>query len=121
MLFGAAVVFLLMAGYLDPAIIHRLACHVGIITVAYLIICAFVAAKSIRKLADIFFRGPTNPWFARPGVVVFLCVMIPCVNVVFIIVDNLFFDTTGMAQVVSQQVRIIAFTGLNLIWIAILE
>jgi hypothetical protein len=121
MLFAASVVFLLMAGYLDPAIVHRLACHVGIITVAYLIICAFVAAKSIRRLADTFFRGSTNPWFGRPGVVVFLCVMLPCANVVFIIVDNLFFGTTGMGQITSQQVRILVFMGLDFLWIAVLE
>jgi hypothetical protein len=121
MLFIAAVVFLLIAGYLDPGIVHRLACHVGIITVAFLIICAFVAAKSIHRLADIFFRGSTNPWYTRPGVVVFLCVILPCANVAFIIIDNLFFGTTGMSQVISQQVRMIAFTGLNLLWIAVLE
>lgn len=121
MLFVAAVIFLLIAGYLDPAIVHRLACHVGIITVAFLVICAFVAAKSIRRLADVFFRGSASPWYARPGVVVFLCIILPCANVLFIIIDNLFFGTTAMGQVISQQVRIIAFTGLNLLWIAVLE
>lgn len=117
----AAVVFLLIAGYLDPAIVHRLACHAGIITVAFLVICAFVVAKGIRRLADVFFRGSANPWYARPGVVVFLCIALPCANVVFIIIDSLFFGITSMGQVISQQVRMFAFMALELLWVAVLE
>ena len=49
----AAVVFLLIAGLVDPAILHRFACRAGIVTAAFLMIAAFLAAKGIRKLADI--------------------------------------------------------------------
>ena len=47
-LFIAAVAFLLIAGYLDPGIVHRLACHVGIITAALL----GVRATSLPTKAD---------------------------------------------------------------------
>ena len=67
----AAVAFLLIAGFLDPRILHRLACHAGILTVAFMVVCAFLAAKGVRRLAEVFFRGSGRPWYARPGVVIF--------------------------------------------------
>jgi len=117
----AAAVFLLIAGFMDPGILHRFACQVGIVTAAFLVIAGFLAAKGIHKLADIFFRGSARPWYGRPGVVVFLCIILPCVNVLFIIIDNLFFNITAMGQVTGQQVRMFVFMALELLWIAALE
>ena len=117
----AAAIFLLVAGFLDPRILYRLACQTGIVTTAFVVVCAFAAAKGIRKLADVFFRGSARPWYARPGVVVFLCVILPCVNVLFIIIDNVFFNVTDMGQVTSQQVRMFGFMAMELLWIALLE
>jgi hypothetical protein len=117
----AAVVFLLIAGFIDPGILHRFACQAGIVTAAFLVIAAFLAAKGIRKLADVFFRGSARPWYGRAGVVVFLCIVLPCVNIVFIIIDNMFFDITAISQVTGQQVRMFVFMALELLWIALLE
>lgn len=117
----AAVVFLLIAGFIDPAILHRFACQIGVVTAAFLVIAGFLAAKGIGKLADVFFRGSIRPWYGRRGVVVFLCIIIPCVNVLFVIIDNLFFNVTAMGQVTAQQVRMFLFMALELIWVAILE
>ena len=117
----AAALFLLIAGFLDPRIVYRLACQAGIVTMAFTLICAFVAAKGIRKLADVFFRGSARPWYARPGVVVFLCVVLPCINVLFIMIDNMFFNITAMGEVTTQQVRMFGFMALELLWIALLE
>ncbi len=117
----AAAVFLLIAGFIDPGILHRFACQAGIITAAFLVIAAFLAAKGIRKLADVFFRGSARPWYGRAGVVIFLCIVLPCVNVVFIIIDNLFFDITAIGHVTGQQVRMFVFMALELLWIALLE
>ena len=120
LLFVAAV-FLLIAGFLDPGILYRFACQVGIVTAAFLIIAAFLAAKCIRKLADVFFRGSARPWYGRAGVVVFLCIILPCVNVFFVIIDNLFFNITAIGHVTGQQVRMFVFMALELLWIALLE
>jgi hypothetical protein len=117
----AAAIFLLIAGFLDPRILYRLACHVGIMTAAFMVVCAFLAAQGIRRLADAFLRKPISPWFARSGVVVFLCIILPCINVVFIIIDNLFFNITAIGQVTGQQVRMFIFMALELLWIALLE
>ena len=114
----AVAFFLLVAGFIDPRILHRLACHVGVMTVAFMVICAFLAAKGIRKLADVFFRTSTRQW---PGVVIFLCIILPCVNVIFVIIDNLFFNITAIGQVTGQQVRMFVFMALELLWIALLE
>jgi hypothetical protein len=116
-----AVVFLLIAGFIDPGIMYRFACQVGVVTAAFLVIAGFLSAKGIRKMADVFFRGSVRPWFARPGVVVFLCIIIPCLNILFIIMDNLFFNITAISQVTAQQVRMLLFMALELMWIAILE
>ena len=117
----AAVVFLLIAGFIDPGILHRFACQAGIVTAAFLVIAGFLAAKGIRGLADVFFRGSARPWYGRAGVVVFLCIILPCANVLFIIIDNLFFDITAISQVTGQQVRMFVFMALELLWIALLE
>ncbi len=117
----AAVVFLLIAGFIDPGILYRFACQAGIVTAAFLVIAGFLAAKGIRKLADVFFRGSARPWYGRAGVVVFLCIILPCVNVLFIIIDNLFFNITAIGQITSQNVRMLLFVGLELLWIALLE
>ena len=117
----AAVIFLLIAGFLDPSILYDLACQIGIITTAFVVICAFLAAKGIRKLADVFFRGSARPWYGRPGIVVYLCIILPCVNVLFVIIDNLFFNITAMGQVTTQQARMFGFMALELLWIAVLE
>jgi len=117
----AAVLFLMVAAFYDPRILHNLACHVGIITVAFMVVCAFAAAHGIRKLADVFFRGSVSPWYARPGVVVYLCIILPVANVLFIIIDNLFFSIPEIGQVTSQQIRIWIFMGLELWWITLLE
>ena len=114
----AAVIFLLIAGFLDPRILHRLACHVGIMTTAFMVVCAFLAAQSIRRLADAFLRKPIRPWFVQ---VIFLCIMLPVMNVLFIIIDNLFFNITAIGQITSQNVRIFMFMGLDLFWLALLE
>lgn len=117
----AAAVFLLIAGFVDPGILHRFACQIGVVTAAFLVIASFLAAKGIRRLADVFFRGSARPWYGRAGVVVFLCIILPCVNVLFIIIDNLFFDITVIGQVTSQNVRMLLFVALELLWIALLE
>ncbi len=117
----AAALFLLIAGFLDPGLLHRSACQVGIVTAAFMVISAFVAAKSLPKLADVFFRGSVRPWYARPGVVVFICIILPCVNVLFIIIDSLFFNITEMGQVTTQQVRMFVFMALEFLWIGLLE
>ena len=117
----AAAIFLLIAGFVDPGILHRFACQAGIVTAAFLVIAAFLAAKGIRRLADVFFRGSARPWYGRAGVVVFLCIVLPCVNVLFIIIDNLFFDIMTISQVTAQHVRMFVFMALELLWIAMLE
>ena len=117
----AAVVFLLIAGFLDPELLHRFSCQAGIVTAAFLVIAAFLAAKGIRRLADVFFRGSARPWFACSGVVVFLCIILPCINIVFIIIDNMFFDIMAIGHVTAQQVRMFVFMALELLWIAMLE
>ena len=117
----AAAVFLLIAGFVDPGILHRFACQAGIVTAAFLVIAGFLAAKGIRRLADVFFRGSARPWYGRAGVVVFLCVILPCVNVLFIIIDNLFFDIKAIGQVTGQQVRMFVFMSLEMVWLALLE
>ena len=116
----AAVFFLLIGAFLDPRILHRLACHAGIITVAFLVVCAFLAAKGVGRLADAFLRKPISPWYARPGVVIFLCIIVPCMNVAFLTIDGLFINVTQVA-IISQQVRMFAFMSLELLWIALLE
>ena len=116
----AAVAFLLIGAFLDPGIVHHLACHAGIITVAFLVVCAFLAAKGIRRLAEIFFRGSGGPWYARPGVVIFLCIIVPCMNVAFLAIDGILISGTQVA-VISQQVRMFTFMALELLWIALLE
>ncbi len=116
----AAVAFLLIGGFLDPRILHRLACHAGIITVGFLVVCAFLAAKGVGRLADAFLRKPIRPWYARPGVVVFLCIILPCMNVAFLGIDGVFISGTQVA-VISQQVRMFTFMALELLWIALLE
>ena len=116
----AAVFFLLIAAFLDPRILHRLACHAGIITVAFMVVCAFLAAKGVRRLAEVFFRGPDRPWYARSGVVIFLCISLPCMNVLFLAIDGIFISGTQMA-VISQQVRMFTFMSLLLLWAAVLE
>jgi len=117
----AAAIFLLIAGFVDPGILHRFACQAGIVTAAFLVIAGFLAAKGIRRLADVFFRGSARPWYGRAGVVVFLCVILPCVNVLFIIIDNLFFDIKAIGQVTGQQVRMFVFMSLEMVWLALLE
>jgi len=117
----AAVVFLLIACFIDPGLLQRFSCQAGIVTAAFLVIAAFLAAKGIRRLADVFFRGSASPWYGRAGVVVFLCIILPCANVVFIIIDNVFFDITAIGHVTSQQVRMFVFMALELLWIALLE
>lgn len=117
----AAAVFLLIAGFIDPGILHRFACQTGIVTAAFLVIAGFLAAKGIRRLADIFFRGSARPWYGRAGVVVFLCIILPCVNIVFVIIDNLFFNITAIGQITGQQVRMFLFMAMELLWIALLE
>ena len=117
----AAAIFLLIAGFVDPGILHRFACQAGIVAAAFLVIAGFLAAKGIRRLADVFFRGSTRPWYGRAGVVVFLCVILPCVNVLFIIIDNLFFDIKAIGQVTGQQVRMFVFMSLEMVWLALLE
>lgn len=117
----AAVVFLLVAGFIDPGLLHRFSCQVGIVTAAFLVIAAFLAAKGIRRLAEVFFRGSARPWYGRSGIVVFLCIVLPCVNVLFIIIDNLFFNIAAIGQVAAQQVRMFIFMALELLWIAVLE
>ena len=117
----AAAIFLLIAGFSDPAILHRFACQTGIVTVAFLVVAGFLAAKGIGKLADVFFRGSARPWYGRAGIVVFLCIVLPCVNVVFIIIDNQFFNITSIGHVTGQPVRMFVFMALELLWIAMLE
>lgn len=117
----AAAVFLLIAGFIEPGILHYFSCQAGIVTAAFLVIAGFLAAKGIRKLADVFFRGSARPWYGRAGVVIFLCIVLPCINVVFIIIDNLFFDITAIGHVTGQQVRMFVFMALELLWIAMLE
>jgi hypothetical protein len=117
----AAAIFLLIAGFIDPGILHRFACQAGIVTAAFLVIAGFLAAKGIHKLADVFFRGSARPWYGRAGVVVFLCIILPCANVLFIIIDNMFFDITAIGHVAGQQVRMFVFMALELLWIALLE
>lgn len=117
----AVVFFLLVAGFIDPGILHRFSCQTGVVTASFLVIAAFLAAKGIRRLADIFFRGSARPWYGRPGVVIFLCIILPCINVVFIIIDNLFFNITAIGEVTGQQVRMFVFMALELLWIALLE
>ena len=112
---------LLIAGFLDPRILYHFACHVGIMTAAFMIVCAFVAAKGTRRLAVVFFRGAATPWYTQSGIVVFLCIILPCANIIFMIVDNVFFNITALSEVTTQQVRMFVFMALEFLWIALLE
>ena len=119
-LLTAAVFFLLLAGFIDPQLLPRLACHVGVMTVAFLVACGFLAAKGIGKLAGVFLRGPIRPWYARSGLVIFLCVALPAMNILFIGIDNLFINARAMGQVTCQQARMFVFMALELLWIVLL-
>jgi hypothetical protein len=112
---------LLIAGFVDPGILHRFSCQTGIVAAAFPVIAAFLDVKGIRRLADVFFRGSASPLYVRSGMVVFLCIILPCINIVFIIIDNMFFDITAIGQVTAQQFRMFVFMALELPWIALLE
>jgi hypothetical protein len=117
----AAAVFLLIAGFLDPRLMFHFACHAGIMSMAFLTISAFAAAQGIRLLAQKLLRNRIGFWHTRSGVVISLCVALPCMNILFMGVDAWFVDFRAMGQVTSQQVRIFVFMALELMWLAMLE
>ena len=117
----AAAVFLLIAGFIDPGILHHFACQAGVLNAAFIVICGFGAARGIRNLADVFLHGSARPWYNRAGLVVFLCIVLSCMNVLFTIIDNIFFDITTISQVTSLQAKIFIFMSMELLWITILE
>ena len=117
----AAGVFLLIAGFRDPQLMFHFACHVGIMSVAFLTVSAFAAAQGMCALAGKVLRDQTSPWYARKGVVVFLCVALPCMNILFLGADAWFIGFRAMGQVTSQQVRMFVFMALELMWLALLE
>ncbi|MEN6428742.1 MAG: hypothetical protein ABFE13_25620 [Phycisphaerales bacterium] len=118
MLMIAAGFFLLLANFIDPGLLPRLSSQAGTITMGFVIVSGFLAAQGIRRLAAVFLKTNAARWYAMT---VFLCVALPCMNPLFMKVDDFFVSTGMVEQVTSQQARMFIFMAFELLWIAWLD
>ena len=117
----AATFFLLVAGLVEPGLLSRLASQAGTVTMGFIAVSGFLAAKGIRRLAAVFLGEKAAPWYTGRGVAVFLCIALPCVNPLYIKLDDFFVGTGMIAQVTSQPTRMFIFMAFELLWIAWLD
>ena len=113
--------FLLVATFVEPGLLSHLSCQSGTITMGFIALCGFLAAKVMRRLAGVFLRDEVAPWYAGRGVAIFLCVAVPCINPLYTRVDDFFVSAGMMEQVTSQQARMFIFMALELLWMALLD
>jgi|GEM_PF-3570173 hypothetical protein len=112
-----AGLFLLVANFTDPGLLPRLSSQAGTVTMGFIIVSGFLAAKGIRRLAGIFLKDKA-PWYA---VAVFLCIAVPCINPLFTKLDDFLVGAGMIEQVTSQPARMFLFMAFELLWIAWLD
>lgn len=72
-------------------------------------------------MAGVFLHDEASPWYARRGVAVFLCLAVPCINPLYMNLDDSFVGTGLIEQITSQQARMFIFMAFELLWIAWLD
>jgi len=113
--------FLLVAGFVEPGLLSHLSNQAGTISMGFIVVCGFLAARGIRQLAAVFLGEKGSPWYTRPGVVIFLCIALPCLNPLFLKLDDFFLGTGLIQQVTTQQARTFLFMAFELLWMAWLD
>ena len=113
--------FLLVAAFVEPGLLPHLSSQAGTITMGFAVAASFLAAKVMRQLAGVLLRDKVSPWYAARGVAVFLCIAVPCINPLYIKLDDFFVGTGLIQQVTSQEARMFIFMAFELLWIAWLD
>ena len=120
LLFGSGI-FLLIAFINKPWILLSFLTPRGLTSTALLAIAGLFAAICIHEIAQIFLRGPGEPWFARRGALVFLPVIILSINALFEMTDKFVHDIAGIGPFLTSKAVLYEFIGMELLWIVLLE
>jgi hypothetical protein len=66
-------------------------------------------------------KHPGDPWYAKPGSIFLLVLMIVCFCFVAAFVDGVVLAALGVGPIVTESAYIYEFFGFVLVWIVLLE
>jgi len=113
-LLSAAVVLMLIAVATDPKILPSVLTIRGLVGTVLVAVAGLFAAIGIHDIAETFLRGPGEPWYARPGAMLFLPVVLMATNALLIVFG-------GIGPLSVPKARLYQFTAAELLWIVLLE
>ena len=120
-LLGLGGGLLALASIAAPSVLGSLRTFDGLGAMVFIAGMSMCGATGLRRLADFILRGPAYPWYARPGAFVFLPLAMGIVNPLAAIVCGLAFRLLGLEPAVPDHGLALEFTGLELLWIAVLD
>ena len=90
---------------------------ISLILVAF---AAFMATMGIYHYAAHIFGRTELPWYTKPGGMVFLAVMLICINAAFMLMSRLLSRILGTAFL-EHNAHVYLFMAFELLWIVLLE
>ena len=116
-----AGIFLVMAVIDKPSLLLFFASAKQFISIVLIVAAAFVATLGIYRFVEHIFGRGNQPWYARPGAVIFLAVALMGINAMFMVLDNLFSNILGTGPFLVHKAYIYLFMAFELVWILLLE
>jgi len=93
----------------------------GLTNTLVLLVVGLVAVIAIHEFAQFVLHSQGEPWYTRRGSLIFLPVVLLCMNAVFCAADNLVSKTFGMGPFLASNAAMCTLIAVELMWIVLLE
>jgi len=90
-------------------------------SLAFSAIVALAMARALRHIALSFLPGPGDPWYAKPGALVFLAIGLFGLNAILTLMDRSGFMADPVGPVFHQPGMRFQIMAFEVLWLVLLE
>ena len=120
-LFLLACILLLLALAHRPWMLLFAFSAKGLTNSVVFVVVGLVAVIAVHELAHFVLRGQRGSWIGRRWALIFLLITLVCINALLSVVDKLACKSFGVGPFLSSSTAMYVLTGVELMWIALLE
>jgi hypothetical protein len=93
----------------------------GLTNTLVLVVVGLVAVIIIHEFAQLVLRGRGEPWYIRRGSLIFLPIVLGCLNALLSVADHVASKLFDIGPFLSSHAAMCMLIAVELIWIALLE
>jgi len=117
----AGLGMLAMAVFHKPSLLLSFLSANGIFNIFIAGFVSLFAAMGFYETASLMLKNNGLPWYARPGGLFILAVLVTAFFLVRHVLNNVFFPVFGISPLIHERAQLYMFWGMTFLWIVFLE